>query len=150
MNKKLSFVLALLFVSLVAAAQPLKEIEWVPVVNGDLGDGIKLYVDKSTLTTKEDRGSTTSFGMFLAVPSKESKIINSEGDAHMVTSVARFYIVNCKAALSTILFEFYFNPVVFPTKTDLPVAGVDYSNTLRLSPIDTKNPIFNALCSNYI
>lgn len=109
--------------------------------------GIQAYVDVNNLTHEDSDNIKIVSGLVLFqydVPVKIS--VNNKNVA--ITSVIRYYVVNCSSPMVLRVADYYFNTEDLPLATDEAIVTKAYKEK-PLNIADT-NPLYKSFCPKYI
>lgn len=147
---RILFPLILLLLSVgVLAQQAVRTIKWEKMI-GWKHPEVTAYFDVHSIKRDTDDGKDFGYGIIL-FHRNYPVTINVQGNEAIVTSFARYFIIDCDKAVIATISDYYFNLGRLPTITDKLVYAVDYSeNVPEPKDISKSDPIYKTLCPKYI
>lgn len=149
---RIFYLLVLLLLSVgVLAQQELRSVQWKKMI-GWKHPEVEAYFDVRSLRSDKDSKTDIRYGMILfqrKIPIK----VSVYGEEIEVTSLARYFIIDCDRTVVSVISDYYFTLTRLPVITDTPTRAIDYSEPGNLpdpKQISKSDPIYKTLCPRYI
>ena len=122
---------------------------WMKIYGWKIAE-IQPYVDTSTVKHEAKNGHDYATGMVLFYRQYPVEV-TVQGNKYTVTSIARYYIVDCDQPMVVQILDFYFNTDRLPVVADAPVVAVDYRESKELpKEIPKEHALYKTFCPVYI
>ncbi len=140
----------LLFLSIGSNSQPAsRTVNWQKVIGWSHPE-MDAYVDRSSVSRETENGKDYGSGIILFMRDYPVELtINNK--KIIVTSFARYFIIDCKSAMQAPIADYYFNLDHLPQQGDAVVLAIKYSdNPQEPKEMSKSNVIYKTLCPTYI
>ncbi len=147
--RKLLFLFLLVVVSIGFPAETLRTVTWKKIYGWKIAE-IQPYIDISTVKHEIRDGHDYAVGMVLFYRQYPVEV-TVDGNKYTVTSLARYYVIDCDTRFMATAADFYLDSGRLPTISDKPVVVVDYRESKDApQEIAKEHPLYKTLCPVYI
>lgn len=148
--RKLLFLFLLIIISaLASSAETTRTVNWKKIYGWKIPE-IQPYIDISTVKHEIRDGHDYAVGMVLFYRQYPVEV-TVDGNKYTVTSLARYYVIDCDTRFMATAADFYLDPERLPTISDKPLVAVDYRESKDApQEIAKEHPLYKTLCPVYI